>query len=874
MTFEDLPPMPVLEEILAWSNSLEPLWMRDALRRIVVQAEITETDIEELTELCKKPQGLSTATIEVSPLIIDHLPADHEKGSVGLVALTHVSDVNALAPNESIEFGKTGLTIVYGVNGAGKSGYGRILKRACRARGSSDVILANALSEKPAGPPTAKFIIDVAGNEHCYIWKDGLPGHRDLGAISVFDSSAAQVYVSDKTEVRFRPFGLDVMDKLAGVCSRIESRLNSEQSLLQFQLVTWPTFPQNTEAGRLLANLTALTKREDVGRVATLTQEERCEFEALTEVIATAKSENPEKKALDYRVKASRLRRLIKELNSLSTLLGDTSVAQFVRLRDEASNAAKVARNAAEKFGNQVAFTGLGSSAWRGLWESARVYSEKCAYPDLAFPHIEEGAKCVLCQQGMEVSTKERLAKLEEFVRGIAQAEAIAKQKIFEEFSFKYHALVIEENVKDALDDLAVLNPDVYIATTGFLEAAKTARASLIGDSLVATSISTAPPIAVLETLATSIEVRAAEITKAANPVERKRSEERLLELKSRSTLEAILPQIYAEIDRKSRMNAYDQCLKTTNTRTLTKLSTELTKKYVTDALTIAFDDELRLLGFVAPELELRAAGGQKGVLYHQVFLKRTTKAELGKVVSEGESRCIALAAFLAEIRSAAHASAIVFDDPVSSLDHRWRTNVSKRLVEEAKTRQVIVFTHEIVFVAALVEEAKRLEVLCNTQTVSRGADLMAGHINAGLPWEGKRTGERIDALKQDLGRAERIYKEHGENEYGPMATRIYACLRQTWERAVEEVLLENAVVRYRRNIDTKFMKNFHDITEEDISVIREGIGKASKWEGGHDQPLAAYEPLPIPSEVKIDIEKLEHWVQQVRARRKDQSSL
>ena len=44
------------------------------------------------------------------------------------------------------------------------------------------------------------------------------------------------------------------------------------------------------------------------------------------------------------------------------------------------------------------------------------------------------------------------------------------------------------------------------------------------------------------------------------------------------------------------------------------------------------------------------------------------------------------------------HRSAIVFDDPVLSLDHRWRKRVAKRLVEETKNRQVIVLTHDLVF--------------------------------------------------------------------------------------------------------------------------------------------------------------------------------
>jgi len=41
--------------------------------------------------------------------------------------------------------------------------------------------------------------------------------------------------------------------------------------------------------------------------------------------------------------------------------------------------------------------------------------------------------------------------------------------------------------------------------------------------------------------------------------------------------------------------------------------------------------------------------------------------------------RCLALAAFLAELAASDSRSAIVFDDPVSSLDHMHRVNVAKR---------------------------------------------------------------------------------------------------------------------------------------------------------------------------------------------------
>jgi hypothetical protein len=40
----------------------------------------------------------------------------------------------------------------------------------------------------------------------------------------------------------------------------------------------------------------------------------------------------------------------------------------------------------------------------------------------------------------------------------------------------------------------------------------------------------------------------------------------------------------------------------------------------------------------------------------------------------------------------------IVFDDPVSSLDHMRREQIARRLAREAKVRQVNVFTHDLAF--------------------------------------------------------------------------------------------------------------------------------------------------------------------------------
>lgn len=856
-----------LSEILEWSNKSGLPWVQDALRRLITHSEISDFDVTELAELCMKRHGLSTTAIEAVPIAIDHLPSNDLTRAITLSSLTHVADVNALVPNESITFCETGLTVVYGQNGTGKSSYARILKKACRARGNNGSILPNALSDLPAGTPTAKIkTAGAASAEHT--WKDGEPGPADLAAVSVFDSAAAQVYVEAKTEVRFRPLGLDLLDKLGMLSDRVRSVLDTKHAALRGQKPTWPLISRDTEAGSLLASLTALTSEIETTRIGTLSESDKQELSTLAGVLASAKLEEPAKKASNLRLKAARLKRLKVDLQKLGELLDKKSIDQLISAREEASKAEAVAKEASISVTTESVLAGLDSPHWQSMWSAASVFSRNHAYKGKHFPHIDADARCVLCQQNLESEAKVRLSMFEAFVQGAAQKDFEAKKAVLDNLGRSALGNAPTQQTKDALDDLALEDDFVAQQARVFLVEVERCRSEIQAGNARPSPILTAVPADGIEAVVIKIELMIVELEKAADPAERKRSEARHAELNARAQLSQVLPQVLAEITRLRCINAHEQCNKDTDTRSATKLSTDLTKKYVTDTLTKSFSEELVRLGFTALELELRPAGGQKGVLYHQVLLKRATNAVLANVVSEGESRCIALAAFLAEVRSASHPSAIVFDDPVSSLDHNWRTNVAKRLVEEAKQRQVIVFTHEMVFLAAIIQNAESHGVDYFAHTLWRGGDLQTGVVDHGLPWAGLPTKKRIGALNDRWQEINKIARTKGQKEYEPLATRMYADLRRTWERAVEEVLLENVVQRFRESIETQRLKKISDVCENDLTAISNGMTKCSKWEGGHDHSLASASPMPGAAELKQDIEALEKWVASVQKRR------
>ena len=101
--------------------------------------------------------------------------------------------------------------------------------------------------------------------------------------------------------------------------------------------------------------------------------------------------------------------------------------------------------------------------------------------------------------------------------------------------------------------------------------------------------------------------------------------------------------------------------------------------------------------------------GGERGNLYHKMVLTRAPGVELPKVVSEGEARCLSIAAFFAELSTTEYPSAILFDDPVSSLDYKWRSSVASRLVQEAKnsTGNCVYTRHRIsAFITSIFRRA------------------------------------------------------------------------------------------------------------------------------------------------------------------------
>lgn len=272
-----------LASILDWSSE-RPAWQRDALRRLCVTGELDERDQTELTDLCKRNgQG-------GRPLESAHIPDPGSAAStVRLRRISDVANVNALKPGEELSFNTNGLTVIYGDNGSGKSGYARVLKHACRSRSKSDErILPNIYAEE-TGSASATIDYKIANQNHRQEWTDSDEHATELFAVSVFDSSTASVHVDELNDVAYKPFPMRLLEDLAEVCGEVGRRLREEVESLEQQTLEFVSNPpchSGTAVHRLIVSLHSRTSENTVRSLAQLTPQERLRLATLESDLA------------------------------------------------------------------------------------------------------------------------------------------------------------------------------------------------------------------------------------------------------------------------------------------------------------------------------------------------------------------------------------------------------------------------------------------------------------------------------------------------------------------------------------------------------------------------------------------------------------
>jgi len=840
-------------------------WLQTAAANLLEHGKPNANTVAELANFCiMEEQKKAFTTKQVPPGAF----STSQTGKViRLLGVRDLQGINALDPAAKLDFGDADITIIYGPNGCGKSGFSRLLKFATGSRKNAPIL--RDIDSKAEVVQKATFEISEDGNSSVQTWAAASGPLAKLKQVHVYDSAVAKSYLVDKEEATYEPRRLRFLSALSDVCDQVRDELREREGKLLSKL---PSVPIHLSQSRLASVLSALKVSETHDSFKKGIIKKKDHEERRARLQDTVKTTDPSARLIQISTALKGVEGAAAKLKSLEGALSKASISNILESQKKSRDARKAADDLAKVTLTGSYLEGVGSSTWKVMWEAARTFSTTLTPAPLAFPPTE-GTPCPLCQTSVSNETESRLAAFEAFIKGKVESDAKGAEEECSGLIKKLPTLPPEEEWLAMFPVGGQLISSAYAIIRDALEKAGTSNFEALKEGISQAEFSL---------LHQELEAHKRRLLEEQELLNASLDAEGLAKLRGElndllmldwchDNLQAILD----ELDRVKKVELLKKASKRTNTAEITKKKTALAKEELIGGYQDRFIKELKFFGAQRISVKPNEASGAKGKVKFILNIAGAVKAPLEDVLSEGEARVVSLSNFLADTSISPVTSPFIFDDPVSSLDIEFEERVAQRLVELAKSRQVIVFTHRLSLACILRDAHKRYAtaqkntgegkavflkeiVLCRIEKrigLTAGLNTLSGSIPQGL--ESLLSRVKQTKAKEEVG-------DHAG--YQADVKNICSDMRMLGERSVEEVLLLGIVTRFKRGINTK--DKLHPLTKissEDCTFIDDLMTKYSVYE--HSQSLEIPSTPPALDELKGDIEALKSWSAEFKKR-------
>ncbi len=706
----------VIEKIIEWANEL-PYWEQSALEKIINNIVLKEADYEEILKYFKedtqlvhmsenRPEislsELSACTTPFIPLIIEKMYC--------------INNVNALPSGQEIHFHPQ-LTVIYGNNGSGKTGYARILACSATARGKREIIPNVGVAPNTAKKPKAVFdILDTKGVKHSigfeYI-KD--KRCKELSSFYVFDSNSHKAYIDDSHEVELSPIGLDILTRLSDVVDYIKEKIQKEINDKNRNLNLEKQFEGNSCIREMLSKISRETNIDNIILLSKLTPPEMKEKKKLEDRILKIKTLNIPNNIKILQLQKDDLFKLISELDKLLLLVDDKAIEVINTLINNYNNfKSQVSQLSIDNFKSEK-FSQIGTETWYAFVDAAKKLSDSENKSGYKYPN--KGDICLLCRQTLSEKEVALFRDLWSFIDSEtkdyyenANEQCIEKYCEIENIKYDFfgEGSTIRRFLKDK-DINIVVNIDEFIVS---IKNRVTEMLSMLGKR---EDVKVTP---IKEYKKDSLNEIKKEIENEISMLEKNNYPEILNEIEyelkcylHRESLATHINEIDSFIEDMRWINKAESI--SLSTRHISIKYNEIFQEFIAKKLRETFESNL---GKFRKELKVSIdTRTQKGQILKKLIIQKhpdiTTRPNIEFILSEGEKRAVAISDFLTEVKLDENSKGMIFDDPVTSLDDEWKEKIASILVEEAKNKQIIIFTHDLHFHYLLMKYSSEFDV-------------------------------------------------------------------------------------------------------------------------------------------------------------------
>ena len=849
-----------VESFKVWLEG-KPYWEQFLWQLHIEKDVLDERDLEMCYQFLLEDSGViekepNRSTITFPVFDLDDADAPTTKST--LDKIENLRDVNAIDDGCIISFGKN-LSIIYGDNGAGKSGVGRLLSNACLSRMPRQ-LLPNARMASRIDPiPAADFHISDATGSKVIKYKLGQV-HQTLKSFSVFDHECALIHLNSENKVEFVPSKIKMFDEVFKSITNIEALLQRDADAKRQDNPTEGLFTRTSSVTTFLDSISHETTDraiEDALRITPtdktlITEKKKDLTKKIKQDIAT------QKKLLQD--ECTDLDAFQKLLATKKTVLNKARETQINDLLKKIRDMERITVNLSAKSFEFAAFKNVGTSEWKSLIIAAQKFHEMETVSGWGY----EPAHCVLCRQVLTDKEKSLFGNYWKFLKSTVETELATARHTLTNYSdnlrladtgwpsFSTTEVAVKILSKDTSADLEKIKTsfdDLKTQLNDWINRIKNEQDVTCVDAKIN-----------IDPIATLIDKKKKAEEKLVDPGDKIRiltGEIGYLEQKEQAS--RIIAKIKKYVAWLRWVNAARSINLPASRGNTTRKKTEIMGELVISQYVDIFNKETEKLDCnfgLKVESHGRDANTIKGLKLE--FARGYSPSD---ILSEGEQTVSALADFLTEAKLDKNNSGIIFDDPVNSLDHLRRATIAKRLVEEAKERQVIVLTHDIVFMLDLQSYADT-ESVDHSSVSMRRIDDKVGLIKPDLPWIALNVGKKVGYLKNELAGLQKA--ESGDPDiYRDKVKLWYMHLREAWERAVEERLFKGVVQRFNRAVMTLKLAKVK-VTPELIKEITDGMSESSKWL--HDMAAGVNPTVPKNAKLATELASLEGFIAKCKA--------
>lgn len=825
-----------------WANENDE-WVRVLVGEVIATGRaVGESVITQAHQHFRQEKALDERVLPAVPHLSTEARQDESAPPLALSRLSEVRGVNALSPGAVIE-PHAGLTILYGENGTGKTGYSRIFKALADSR-TADVILPNIESHDET-VQSAKIEYSLGSDAAVLEW-DGSRGVSPFTRMSIFDTPCVTAHVDDDLDYVYTPAALALFNHVIAGIQAVTARIDAEITGLESTSGgILGRFHRGSTIYPQIETLGASTDLVLLREKASTDAEVDTHIEVLTETVAALRSNTIAAQLASRR----REERVLEQAMATARALQSFGVEHFnATLATRARLADDYAIFRSELFA-AADLPAEPDQTWSDFVAAGDVYRQHLFEVD-----AHDSDRCLYCRQVLAEPARDLLTRYSTYLEDkISDDIQVADSDLA---SFKSDIAGIQLTEVDGFvteQEVVAEKPDYLQALQtigGVLATVRLAvddASPLAADALDALEAAASNCDEALELVSASVLILDEQAQNRTQVLTEKQSE--LLELKDAAELTKTWPivdGIVTAAKEADRLRSLKRPLPQLG-RSVTALAKTASDQLINQSFDTLFLEECEALR--APSLKVQFVG-REGKAQRRKIL--SGKHKPSKVLSEGEQKVLALADFLAEARLAGITAPVIFDDPVSSLDHRRVNEVARRIAKLAAANQVIVFTHDILFATtllALFETSKRCSYFQISDEDGKGKVTRA-------------TGPRWDTMNGIRGKIKSTIEaaKQQEGDARDALVRVgYGWIRSWIEVFTETELLQGVTQRYQPNVGmTRLAKINTDKLGEVVPRLMAIFEDACRYIDGHSQPLVTLGVSPTLAGLERDWAELQ----------------